>query len=189
MNINRLSIHWPSFTLGSCFATILTCVVIDPDVDASIPDENWFVDTYFKHEKLYHKQGYVLSYDFRMKNPKFVYEKLTKDKVFQQEKRKRIGFKVDSSLPEMFQVKPDTFKGYDRGHLVPARDMLYDSKAYESTFEMSNISPQVGKGFNRDYWARLEDFARRLTKRYGVVHVITGPLYVPEVCFLVGGCM
>jgi len=50
----------------------------------------------------------------------------------------------------------------------------------DDTFSLSNMCPQVGEGFNRDYWAHFEDFCRRLTGRYPSVRVITGPLYLPK---------
>ena len=40
--------------------------------------------------------------------------------------------------------------------------------------------PQVGDGFNRDYWSHFEDFVRRLTNKYDDVRVMTGPLYLPK---------
>jgi endonuclease G len=48
------------------------------------------------------------------------------------------------------------------------------------TFSLANMCPQVGEGFNRDYWAHLEDFCRRLTTKYPSVRIITGPLYLPK---------
>jgi endonuclease G len=42
------------------------------------------------------------------------------------------------------------------------------------------MCPQVGEGFNRDYWAHLEDFCRRLTSSYPSVRIVTGPLYLPK---------
>ncbi len=42
------------------------------------------------------------------------------------------------------------------------------------------MCPQVGDGFNRDYWAHLEDFCRRLTNNYPSVRIVTGPLYLPR---------
>lgn len=48
------------------------------------------------------------------------------------------------------------------------------------TFFLSNMCPQVGSGFNRDYWAHFEDFCRRLTTKYPSVRIITGPLYLPK---------
>ena len=43
---------------------------------------------------------------------------------------------------------------------------MYEESQEElnKTFCLSNISPQVGNGFNRDYWARFEKFVRDLTK-------------------------
>ena len=49
-----------------------------------------------------------------------------------------------------------------------------------STFALSNMCPQVGDGFNRDYWAHVEDFCRRLTSFYPSVRIVTGPLYLPK---------
>jgi endonuclease G, mitochondrial len=48
------------------------------------------------------------------------------------------------------------------------------------TFFLSNMCPQVGSGFNRDYWAHFEDFCRRLTHKYPSVRIVTGPLYLPS---------
>ena len=50
----------------------------------------------------------------------------------------------------------------------------------DATFALSNMCPQVGEGFNRDYWAHFEDFCRRLTTFYPSVRIVTGPLYLPK---------
>lgn len=50
----------------------------------------------------------------------------------------------------------------------------------DATFALSNMCPQVGEGFNRDYWAHFEDFCRRLTGKYPSVRIVTGPLYLPR---------
>ena len=42
------------------------------------------------------------------------------------------------------------------------------------------MAPQVGHGFNRDYWNKLEKHVRKLTKKYSNVYVCTGPLYLPK---------
>lgn len=42
------------------------------------------------------------------------------------------------------------------------------------------MAPQVGAGFNRDSWNRLEKYVRKLTKIYPNVYVCTGPLYLPK---------
>lgn len=56
--------------------------------------------------------------------------------------------------------------GFDRGHNVPVGNVSASELVVPDTFYLSNISPQVGKGFNRDYWARLEQFCRRLAEHW-----------------------
>ncbi len=51
--------------------------------------------------------------------------------------------------------------------------------ARKESFLSTNICPQVGAGFNRTYWAKLEGFTRSLLSRFDDVHVVTGPLYLP----------
>jgi len=70
--------------------------------------------------------------------------------------------------------------GFDRGHLAPAGNHKKSQELCDETFYLSNISPQVGAGFNRDKWEHLESYVRKLTKRYKNVYVCTGPLYLPK---------
>lgn len=72
------------------------------------------------------------------------------------------------------------FSGYDRGHLAPAANHRHNAVAYKSTFSLVNVSPQAGKGFNRHYWARLEQYGRELAKRFPAVYIVTGPLWLPR---------
>lgn len=88
----------------------------------------------------------------------------------------------DPSVPEKFRGKLKDYyrSGYDRGHQVPAADAKWSQDAMNDTFFLTNMCPQVGEGFNRDYWAHFEDFCRRLTTRYPSVRIVTGPLYLPK---------
>ena len=96
--------------------------------------------------------------------------------------RRHSFFVEDTTIPAKFRAKlQDYFRsGYDRGHQVPAADAKWDQEAMDQTFLLSNMCPQVGDGFNRDYWAHLEDFCRRLTNDYPSVRIVTGPLYLPR---------
>ena len=96
--------------------------------------------------------------------------------------RKHSYFVEDDAIPEMFRAKLKDYarSGYDRGHQVPAADAKWSQEALDQTFLLSNMCPQVGDGFNRDYWAHLEDFCRRLTNNYPSVRIVTGPLYLPR---------
>lgn len=95
--------------------------------------------------------------------------------------RSKSQFVEDASVPELFRAKlADYFRsGYDRGHMVPAADAKISQQAMDETFFLTNIAPQVGEGFNRHYWAYVEDFCRRLTSNFEDVYVFTIPLYLP----------
>ena len=123
------------------------------------------------------------SFDRRTRNPSWVAEHITPASLSLHEgDRKHSYFSEDESIPEKFRGKlKDYFRsGYDRGHQVPAADAKWSQEAMDSTFALSNMCPQVGDGFNRDYWAHFEDFCRRLTTHYPSVRIVTGPLYLPR---------
>eukprot|EP01047_Picozoa_sp_COSAG01_P044704 COSAG01_NODE_4066_length_5385_cov_159.277336_3_plen_73_part_00 len=52
-----------------------------------------------------------------------------------------------------FRAKLSDYRrsGYDRGHMCAAADMKASQHSMDSTFLLTNIAPQVGEGFNRDY--------------------------------------
>lgn len=123
------------------------------------------------------------SYDRRTRNPHWVAEHITPASLaLKVGDRKHSYFAEDPSIPEKFRAKlQDYFRsGYDRGHQVPAADAKWSQEAMDQTFLLTNMCPQVGDGFNRDYWAHLEDFCRRLTNSYPSVRIVTGPLYLPR---------
>jgi endonuclease G len=62
---------------------------------------------------------------------------------------------------------------------APAANHKASAETMLETFALSNISPQVGRGFNRDYWARFERFVHLLTRSCSDVFIVTGPLYLP----------
>ncbi|KAK4192011.1 hypothetical protein QBC35DRAFT_260590 [Podospora australis] len=129
------------------------------------------------------RQALVSSYDRRTRNPHWVAEHITPSSLSLRDgDRKNSAFLEDPSIPEQFRAKlKDYFRsGYDRGHQVPAADCKWSQTAMDDTFFLSNMCPQVGEGFNRDYWAHFEDFCRRLTSTYPSVRIVTGPLYLPK---------
>ncbi|ETW01954.1 hypothetical protein H310_06483 [Aphanomyces invadans] len=130
------------------------------------------------------REGYVLGYDRRLRNAAWVAEYITVDSLKKSDdvNRLKAAFKADTSTPEAFRVSPGDYlnSGYDRGHLAPARDMMSSSQeSVNESFLMTNISPQVGKGFNRGYWSRFEGFVRHIASSYGGAYVVTGPLFLP----------
>jgi endonuclease G, mitochondrial len=123
------------------------------------------------------------AYNRLTRNPHWVAEHFTPQSLLlNNASRRHSVFYEDLSVPPIFRAKlSDYFRsGYDRGHQVPAADAKWSQEAMNSTFVLSNMCPQVGEGFNRDYWAHFEDFCRNLAKRYPSVRVVTGPLYLPR---------
>ncbi|KAJ4198230.1 Endonuclease [Fusarium falciforme] len=129
------------------------------------------------------RSALISSYDRRLRNPHWVVEHITPASLAHREgDRKNSAFLEDDSVPQKFRaLLKDYFRsGYDRGHQVPAADCKWSQKAMDETFYLTNMCPQVGEGFNRDYWAHFEDFCRRLTVKYPSVRIVTGPLYLPK---------
>ncbi|KAI8987825.1 hypothetical protein BDF20DRAFT_904734 [Mycotypha africana] len=131
-----------------------------------------------------YRSAYVTSYNRRDRNPNWVAEHLTAAKLKRGEDvdRSKSTFKEDEHIPAKFRAKlSDYFRsGFDRGHMVPAADVKNSQVSMDETFYLTNIAPQVGEGFNRDYWAHLEHFCRQLTKQFSDVYVFTGPMYLPH---------
>ncbi|KAH9946346.1 uncharacterized protein BXZ73DRAFT_73126 [Epithele typhae] len=138
------------------------------------------------------RRAYVTAYDRRLRHPAWTAEHLTLASLGKsplQDKEARAAadrqnsqFKEDQSVPAMFRARlQDYFRsGYDRGHMVPAADAKASQDAMDETFLLTNIAPQVGEGFNRHYWAYVEDWCRRLTGSFKDVYVFTVPLYLPK---------
>ena len=126
---------------------------------------------------------FISCYNRATRMPHWVVEHITRDSLlFKDAERKNSFFKEDENVPLKFRAHlRDYFRsGYDRGHLAPAADAKYAQSAMDETFLLTNITPQVGEGLNRDYWAHLEDFCRGLTQKYDHVRIMTGPLFLPK---------
>ncbi|XP_046672581.1 endonuclease G, mitochondrial-like isoform X1 [Homalodisca vitripennis] len=128
---------------------------------------------------------YVLAYDKRNRVANWVFEHLTYERVKHNDAvdRSKCQFTEDTSIHDYFRSKNTDYKGsgFDRGHLAAAGNHRVCQKDVDQTFLLSNMAPQVGVGFNRDSWNRLEKHVRRLTRTYPNVYVCTGPLYLPKV--------
>ncbi|KIM49006.1 hypothetical protein M413DRAFT_92795 [Hebeloma cylindrosporum] len=133
------------------------------------------------------RKAYVAGYDRRLRHPAWTAEHLTRASLSRPDgepsgDRSNSKFVEDGDIPSTFRARlQDYFRsGYDRGHMVPAADAKMSQEAMDETFLLSNMAPQVGDGFNRHYWAYLEDWCRRLTGSFLDVYVFTVPLYLPK---------
>ncbi|KAK3863708.1 hypothetical protein Pcinc_030546 [Petrolisthes cinctipes] len=127
---------------------------------------------------------YVLSYDTRNRIPYWVCEHLTSASVTKNPNvdRSKCDFHEDSSIHEYFRAENSDYKrsGFDRGHMAAAGNHRLSQEDCKQTFLLSNMAPQVGRGFNRDKWNELESYCRKLVRENANVYICTGPLFLPR---------
>lgn len=125
------------------------------------------------------RRGYALSFNIKTRNPDWVVERLAPSELRGSAVR-RNNFRPDPYLGLLSPRTGDYANAdFDRGHQAPAADSKYDQAVMDESFYMSNMSPQVGVGFNRGQWKYLEESVRAAVVCGGKtdVLVITGPIY------------
>lgn len=128
------------------------------------------------------REEFVSCYDREKRIPKWVVEHMTTESVDKDDSdRSKAYFKEDTAIPSQFRARLKDYyrSGYDRGHHAAAADNSFSQDAMDESFYLTNMAPQVGVGFNREYWAYFEAFARNLTKTYSSIRVVTGSLFLP----------
>lgn len=123
------------------------------------------------------RSGYAVGYNYDTKNADWVAYYITAESVNAKFKRSN-RFKADQELPEHAQATLSDYSksGYDRGHLAPSAAMDFSQESMQSSFLLSNMSPQL-PGFNRVGWRLLEEHVRDLANEYQELYVVTGPIY------------
>lgn len=123
-------------------------------------------------DKLY----FDLCYDYNYNIAHWTRYEMTPDKIDNLVDRPSNYFRKDRDLPRVTAEHKDyTRSGYDRGHLVPADDMMYSEESVKSTFVISNVVPQLGK-FNGGIWKKMENYASDFVELNGESIIITGPI-------------
>ena len=123
--------------------------------------------------------NFVSEVDYKTKNPKWVLEHHVPETPGPASRR-GVHYAEDEGIDPRFRARLSDYRGsgFDRGHMSPAYNNKSSADAMEQSFLLSNCAPQVGKGFNQDYWARFERFITDVVRpACKNVHVITGPLY------------
>lgn len=126
--------------------------------------------------------GYVLEHNSIDKIPLWVCERVTAGEITGNAKRRNV-FKADPLLPAGERAELEDYKGsgYDRGHMAPAGNQAASQGLKDETFYLSNMSPQVGQGFNQNIWATLEDLSREwVSASGGSEWIITGGFFHDE---------
>lgn len=124
---------------------------------------------------------YAALHNNKTKISDWVIEDLPRSQLSGTADRKKSRFKEDPDLKRedipRATLKDYRGSGFDRGHQAPAADFKRSQAVMDESFYLSNMAPQIGPGFNRGIWARLEERVRDLVRSRKRLIVITGPVY------------
>jgi endonuclease G len=124
--------------------------------------------------------GYAVNYDYNTKVASYVVEHIKVANLTKVAPRKD-DFREDPEVPAQHRatLADYTGMGFDRGHMAPAADMVFDAKAMSESFYLTNMMPQV-PGNNRGIWKYLEENTRYWAQVKGEVYVITGTIFAAQ---------
>ncbi|MEZ4919496.1 MAG: DNA/RNA non-specific endonuclease [Saprospiraceae bacterium] len=129
---------------------------------------------------------YALSYVEAHEQAEWVGFELTRDHLNMPWHDRPDGFQPDTDIrTESADPRDYSHSGYDRGHLCAAADLAFSEEGIASTFQMSNISPQL-KEFNGGIWSKLEEQVRYWAKKKGRLYVLTGPVLTEPIIEKIG---
>lgn len=132
-----------------------------------------------KNEILLDHKYFKVSYNQEHMLPNWVSYNLYASNLKKGIAKRRDKFFADPTLISMkaAYAKPTDFNGkiYDRGHLAPSEDFIWDQNANDETFVMSNMTPQKKK-LNRGAWKSLETKVRNWACTEKELKVISGPI-------------
>ena len=123
--------------------------------------------------KQYWKLHYCISYSDDDRLSEWVAYELKVSELIKSASRDNKRFEQDKKVVNGVRHNEYRNSGYDRGHLVPAADMVFSEEAMTESFLMSNVAPQL-PSFNRGIWSELEREVRRWTRDKGALYVVTG---------------
>ena len=120
--------------------------------------------------------AYSVLYSEENKQPAWVAYQLLSSEL--ESNNKRVNkFIEDPLIPTKTANNTDyEASGYDKGHIAPTADMLWNEQAMRESFYFSNISPQL-PAFNRGVWKKLENRVRYWAIKYESVYIISGPIF------------
>ena len=127
-----------------------------------------------KEAFLIDRPQYVMSNNDKRKTANWVCWRLVKKDVG---RVSRGMFDEDKGLPKGFDrvgFGAYTGSGFDRGHLVPARDRSDTEENNDATFLMTNVVPQ-SQQCNQQAWERLERYCRDLAAGGKELYIAAGP--------------
>lgn len=122
--------------------------------------------------------GFTISYNPQMHQPNYGAWELTASKA-QGDLPRKSKFRPDPEIDGCASLDDYRNSGFDRGHIVPAGDMKWDTQAMDDSHYLTNISPQE-HNLNGGRWATLENKCREWAIRDSVLIIIAGPILSDE---------
>jgi len=167
-----LLVSWVSIIVAFSFKEIPQ-LIESPSLKSEI-DDTLFYPKIDSGESVLHHLYYDFVYDENHEQAKWIFYKLYPSYIIKTYERKN-DFRSD---PLVFSGSADHSdyrgSGFDRGHLMPAADMVWSKEALSESFFYSNMSPQH-PSFNRGIWKRLESRVRKWVTKSDSLYIITGP--------------
>ncbi len=159
MMIQKIYIFISIFILASCSNNLI-------NLEEPKHDKN---KEYIKHF------AYSLQYNEKTEQADWVAYNLRVSELIRNFKRTN-NFTEDSLVSTKTANNKDyKHSGYDKGHLAPAADMVWNKQAMDESFYFSNISPQLAS-FNRGIWKKLEKKSRNWANKYKSIYIVCGPV-------------
>lgn len=120
--------------------------------------------------------GYEVIFNSLLKIPILVKYELTAEETDGMFSRKGLDFCEDLKA-NVIQANDYDYRGsgWSRGHMAPAGDFTWSSRALRETFYYTNCCPQ-DLSLNTGQWKYLEEEVRDWAKRFGCITVVTGPI-------------
>lgn len=148
----------------------------DPMTGDDYVAEEYALPTVTGRNEVVSHRRFSLSYDEEHEQAEWVAFVLDGELLRQPWSKRNNNFRPDP-LVSTGSATSDDYRGsgYDRGHLVAAADLAYDSVAMDESFYMSNITPQA-RQFNQGIWRELEETGRDWAKKFDRLYVVTGPV-------------
>lgn len=87
-----------------------------------------------------------------------------------------VDLEVDSPRQELDDYKDASQLNLSHGHICPAGDNKWSREAMNQSFLLTNMCPQ-DKTLNNGAWNKLEEKCRKLTRKYGELFIVAGPLF------------
>ena len=151
----------------------------------------FFIPTYFfgqsyvpnSNGQLVRHTNYILSYNEENEQAEWVYY-IFKNEMLEKNVSRKDKYILDTNIITGSASKDDYDDSiYNKGHLIPSRDMLFSKEAMIESFLMSNISPQA-KLFNNDVWLRLENKVRKWLDIEKELHIFVGDIFSDNLGFI-----